>query len=87
MPQTQYLDGILENNLNIVYHMSEISKKYVLTVNNEKTLKSIMNKFNMIYHKDYYEEDYKEVFLNSFFKYKKLTEGYDEVTINGKYYE
>ena len=74
MPQTQYLDDILENNLNIVYHMSEISKKYVLTVNNEKTLKSIMNKFNMIYHKDYYEEDYKEVFLNSFFKYKKLTE-------------
>ena len=69
-----YLDDILENQLNIVYHLDDLYKKYVLTVNNDKTLKSIMNKFFMIYEKNFEKEKYKEYFINSFFEYSDISE-------------
>ena len=74
IPENLYLDDILKNDLSIVYHISELYKKYILTVNNDKTLKSIMNKFNIIYNKDYEQDDYKKYFLNTFFKYKSINE-------------
>ncbi len=74
IPRNLYLDEILENDLNIVYHVSELYKKYVLTVNNDKTLKSIMNKFYMMYRNNYEEENYKKYFLDTFFKYKRISE-------------
>ena len=46
IPENLYLDDILKDDLSIVYHISEFYKKYILTVNNDNTLKSIMNKFN-----------------------------------------
>ena len=33
-----------------------------------------MNKFNIIYNKDYEQDDYKKYFLNTFFKYKNISE-------------
>ena len=74
IPENLYLDDILKNDLSIVYHISELYKKYILTVNNDKTLKIIMNKFNIIYNKDYEQDDYKKYFLNTFFKYKSINE-------------
>ena len=74
IPGNLYLDDILENNLNVVYHISEVYKRYILTVSNDKTLKSIMNKFNMIYTDTHEEDDYKKFFLNTFFKFKKISE-------------
>ena len=74
VPKNLYLDDILENQLNIVYHLDDLYKKYVLTVNNDKTLKSIMNKFFMIYEKDFEKEKYKEYFINSFFEYSDISE-------------
>ena len=74
LPKTLYLQDILENDLEIVYHLNEIYKKYTLTVNDEKTLKSIMNKFYMIYEKEFEKDKYETYFLNSFFKYKGLSE-------------
>ena len=74
IPENLYLDDILKNDLSIVYHISELYKKYILTVNNDKTLKSIMNKFNIIYNKDYEQDDYKKYFLNTFFKYKSISD-------------
>ena len=88
-PQNLYLDEILENNLNIVYHISELYEKYVLTINNDNTFKSIMNKFNMSYQEDYATENYKKVFLNTFFKYRGLSEAermsYNATTYNYGY--
>lgn len=69
-----YLDDIIENDLSVVFHLDELYKKYVLTVNNDKTLKSIMNKFTMIYQKDFEEEKYKTYFLDAFFKFSKISE-------------
>ena len=47
IPKTIYLDEILSNDLNIVYHISELYKKYVITVNKDNTLKSILNKYHL----------------------------------------
>ena len=74
IPGNMYLNVILEKDLNVVYHISELYKKYVLTINNDKTLKSIMNKFNMIYSKNYEEEKYKKFFLDAFFKNKEISD-------------
>ena len=74
LPSNQYLNIILENDLSIVYHISEVYKPYVLTVSNDKTFKSIMNKYNMIYQKNYEDNYYKKYFLNSFFKYQNISE-------------
>jgi diguanylate cyclase (GGDEF)-like protein len=74
IPRNLYLDEILKNKLNITYHMNELYKKYILTVDKDKTFRSIMNKFNMIYGESRQEEHYKKYFLNTFFKYKELSE-------------
>ena len=74
IPGNMYLNVILEKDLNVVYHISELYKKYVLTINNDKTLKNIMNKFNMIYSKNYEEEKYKKFFLDAFFKNKEISD-------------
>ena len=74
VPYNQYLDDILKNELRVVYHLSDLYKKYVLTVNNDKTLKSIMNKFFMIYQNEYLEDNYKKYLINTFFKHTGISE-------------
>ena len=73
VPENLYLDEILKEDLSIVYHFSELYKKYVLTVENN-TLRSIMNKFNIIYERDNKTEDSKRYFLDTFFKYKEISD-------------
>ena len=85
IPKTMYLDDILTNNLNIVYHISELYKKYLITINNDKTLRSILNKYWMIYEKQYKEEKYKTYFLDTIFKYKEITEA-ERMSYNGSAY-
>lgn len=74
LPEMMYKDKIIENDLDIVYHINDLYKRYVLNVSGDKTLKSIMNKFWMIYQKDFLKDRYKTYFLNTFFKYKKISE-------------
>ena len=85
IPENLYLDKILENDLNVVYHISELYKKYVLTVNNDNTFKSIMTKFNEIYKNEYLVENNKKVFLDSFFKYKEISDVESRDYYNTKY--
>lgn len=72
IPNNLYLDEILKNDLTIAYHLQDIYKNYIITISKDKTLKSILNKFTMIYQKE--KEDYKTSFVNTFFKYKELSE-------------
>ena len=74
LPKNLYLDEILKRDLTISYHLYDIYKNYLITVNKDKTLRSILNKFTMIYLKEYEKEDYKTSFVNTFFKYRKLSE-------------
>ena len=85
VPKTMYLDDILTNNLNIVYHISELYKKYVITVNNNNTLRSILNKYWMIYNNELIDEKYKTYFLNTIFTYNKITEA-ERMSYNGSPY-
>ena len=73
-PKTMYLDELLTNDLNIVYHISELYKKYVITINKDNTLKSILYKYWMIYSKTLKEEKFKTYFLNTIFKYEDISE-------------
>jgi len=74
IPKTMYLDDILENDLNIVYHVSELYKKYVLTVNGDNTLKSILTKYWTIYQTTYEEDKYQTFLLEELFENKDITE-------------
>ena len=74
LPFNQYLEIILENDLNIVYHLSDINKKYVLTVNDNKTLLSILEKYTYKYKEEFYDETYKTNFVNLFFRTKEIIE-------------
>ena len=85
IPKTMYLDEILTNDLNIVYHISELYKKYVITVNKDNTLKSILNKYWMIYNTEHKDEKYKTYFLNTIFKYEEITEA-EIMSYNGSPY-
>lgn len=44
LPRIKYLDTILKNNLEIVYHLSDIKNYYVFNSNND-TLSNIINKY------------------------------------------
>lgn len=85
IPKTIYLDEILTNDLNIVYHISELYKKYVITVNKDNTLRSILNKYWMIYNKEYKETKYKKYFLDTIFQFEEITEA-ERMSYNGSPY-
>lgn len=85
IPNNQYINIILENDLSIVYHISEVYKSYVLSINNDKTFKNIMNKYNIIFQNNYENNYYKKCFLNTFFKYKKTSEA-EKMNYNAQNY-
>ena len=85
IPGNLYLDDILKNDLSIVYHISEVYDRYVLTVSNDKNLLNIMRKFNITYNDNFEEEKYKTLFLNTFFKYKNISEA-EKMSYNASSY-
>jgi len=74
LPFNQYLDTILENDLNIVYQMNDITKKYVLSVKDDKTLLNVLKKYTLKYEEEYFDEVYKNNFMNLVFSSKDITE-------------
>ena len=85
IPKTMYLDDILTNDLNIVHHIDDLYKKYILTVEKDNTLKSILKKYWMIYNKEHLDEKYKTYFLNTLFKYEEISEA-EKMNYNGSPY-
>ena len=87
IPKMMYLDEILRNDLNIVYHISELYKKYIISVSGEDNnhLRSILNKYWTMYNEQYYNEVYKKYFLNSLFNYEEITEA-ERMSYNGSPY-
>lgn len=74
VPLNLYLNSILENeNTNIVYHISEMQKKYVLTVNN-KDLYNILSKYYNYFMKEYFYDIYKTNFTKLFFTFNHISE-------------
>ena len=73
VPYNMNLDFILENDLNIVYHLNDIAKKYVLTIEN-KTFLNIMKKFYKEFSSQMQTSSYKEHFLDEYFLDKNISE-------------
>lgn len=74
VPKNLYLNSILgKDNVNIVYHISDMKKKYVLTVN-DKSLYGILNKYYKYFMKEYYYDSYKTNFTKLFFSLNKISE-------------
>lgn len=74
VPMNQYLEQIVENNLNIICHISDINKKYVLSIKDNNTLLNIMKKYTMKYKNEYFDNVYKENFIDLFFKAKNISD-------------
>ncbi len=84
VPSIMYMDKIVSNNLNIIYHISDISKKYVLEIQ-DKNLYSIMNKYYIDFKNNYFNESFSNQFLDIYFKNSEYTE-VDRVNYNSSVY-
>jgi len=88
IPYNMYIDFILENDLNILFHLTDVSKKYVLSIE-DKTMFNIMRKYYLKYSSESIDESYKNNFLDEFFTSKKITEadrmGYNSSPYNVGY--
>ena len=84
IPYNMNLDFILENDLNIVYHLNDIAKKYVLTIEN-KTFLNIMKKFYKEFGTTMQTNSYKEHFLDEYFLDKNISEA-DRMGYNASSY-
>ena len=61
------MDDILANNLNIVYHVLDLKKNFILKVK-EATIYNILNKLYNEYKNEEYEDDYTKNYLNNYYK-------------------
>ena len=73
IPQVLYLDDILKNDLNILFHISDLKQKYVLSVKDNETLLNILKKYNVQVSDDF-KEMYDKNLLSATFKYLEITE-------------
>lgn len=85
LPNNEYMDVILKNDYNIVYHVSDMKKSYVLRTNDD----IVYNVFNKVY-ASYIEEDliedYSENYLKIFFDSKNASD-LDRKNYNAKTYK
>lgn len=77
VPMNMYFDDILINDFNISYHISEMSRKYVLSIE-EKNIRNIFKKFYLQYSDKFLLNDEKKEFIDLFFNYKNINEAEKE---------
>ena len=58
IPLNEYIDEILINNYQIIYHLDDISNNYYLNLGSDKTLNSIIKKYYNEWITNQYEESY-----------------------------
>ena len=78
------LDKIIKNKFNIVYHMADINKKYVLEVS-DKDLFDILNKYYAVFSKEYFSDSYSKNFLDIYFDNSESSPA-DRVNYNSSVY-
>ena len=84
IPNVMYMQEIVKNNLSILYHISDISKKYVLEVT-DNDLYSIISKFYLDYKDKYLSDSYSTGFLDAYFDNSSYTD-VDRVNYNSSVY-
>ncbi len=73
VPYNMNIDFILKNDFHIVFHLSDVVKKNVLTIEN-KTLYNIMKKYYTGFKRDNQNSSYKNNFLDEYFYDKEISE-------------
>lgn len=84
IPNVMYMQEIVKNNLSFLYHISDISKKYVLEVT-DNDLYSIISKFYLDYKDKYLSDSYSTGFLDAYFDNSSYTD-VDRVNYNSSVY-
>ena len=84
IPKMINLDKIIKNKFNIVYHMADINKKYVLEVS-DKDLFDILNKYYAVFSKEYFSDSYSKNFLDIYFDNSESSPA-DRVNYNSSVY-
>lgn len=73
IPYNMNIDFILKEDLHILFHLTDISKNYILTIEN-KTFYNIMRKYYTSFKNDNESISYKDNFLNEYFLDKEISE-------------
>ena len=88
LPYNMNIDSIIKKNLHILFHLTDVSKKYILTIENN-TLYNIMKKYYVSFQKENQKESYKKNFLDEYFFDKEIAEadrmGYNSTPYNVGY--
>lgn len=74
VPLNEYIDVILKNNLNIVYHLDSIVNNYYIRLGDNETFNSIVVKFYNNWQKERLEDSYYDNLYNLFIEKLGLTE-------------
>lgn len=67
LPNLSHMDEVLTNKLNVVYHVEDLKKSFILRVK-DKTVYSILNKTYNEYLENYYDKDYSLNYMNIYYK-------------------
>lgn len=85
VPLTEYIDDILTNNFQIIYHLDDLTNYYYLHLGEDKTLNSIIRKYyNNWIKKDNLNSYYKNTY-NLFIKKLNITEIEADTLTNRSY--
>ncbi len=69
-----YLQEILEHNYHIAYHISEMTKNFVITTKGDKILNNIFQKYTKNWLKENIESSYNAHLLDEYFTIKGITD-------------
>lgn len=73
LPRLNYFKEIASNdNMNINYHISEMTKHYVLQLGNTDRLNSILTKYYQKWEKENFNKSYATQFLNSYLSFSNI---------------
>lgn len=73
LPRLMYFKDIVSNtNLNIAYHISEMTADYVLQLGSTEKLNDILIKYYKKWSKESYDESYQNQFLNSYLSFSNV---------------
>lgn len=83
VPVNKYMNEILNNSFNIVYHMEDLNSYYILRFGDaDNKLNSIMSKFFVRWSKAQLDNVYNKEFLDIYYTAKGLTEVQKESIVN-----
>ena len=74
LPKLDYLESILDNDLNIAYNITEYSKNYVLTLGSNKRLNKILTKYFNNYKKSKYQKSLNKYLADTYFSFNNIDE-------------